>query len=176
MQKSLCMKKSLIWIILAVLIVAGIVWFYSHSTSASPDNILPDTAATPSAPVPITAPDLPVSQSASPAAAPDQGGSQGGPASATGAARDFIVIGRNYSFEPATITVKKGDPVHVVFQDSDGFHDLKIDGYNVATERIKTGGQSEVTFIADKVGSFEYYCSVGSHRALGMKGTLIVTP
>ena len=29
-------------------------------------------------------------------------------------------------------------------------------------------------FTADKVGSFEYYCSVGSHRSMGMKGVLKV--
>jgi plastocyanin len=28
--------------------------------------------------------------------------------------------------------------------------------------------------VADKKGTFEYYCSVGQHRALGMKGKLVV--
>ena len=29
-------------------------------------------------------------------------------------------------------------------------------------------------FTADKAGSFEYYCSVGEHKAMGMVGTLKV--
>ncbi|MFA6552452.1 MAG: cupredoxin domain-containing protein [Candidatus Paceibacterota bacterium] len=88
--------------------------------------------------------------------------------------RDFTVNGKNFSFDPSTITVNKGDTVKITFKDNDGFHDLKVDGYNVATSRINTGGEATVTFIADKAGSFEYYCTVGSHKDLGMKGTLIV--
>jgi len=31
-----------------------------------------------------------------------------------------------------------------------------------------------VTFVADKAGEYEFYCSVGQHRANGMVGKLIV--
>ena len=31
-----------------------------------------------------------------------------------------------------------------------------------------------VEFTVDKTGTFEYYCSVGQHRANGMVGNLIV--
>ncbi len=84
------------------------------------------------------------------------------------------IVGKSFSFSPSAISVKKGDPVHINFSDSDGFHDLVIDEYNVRTERINTGGQSSVDFIADKAGTFEYYCSVANHRERGMKGTFIV--
>ena len=33
---------------------------------------------------------------------------------------------------------------------------------------------TEVQFIADKAGTFEYYCFVGNHRQMGMVGTLTV--
>jgi plastocyanin len=32
----------------------------------------------------------------------------------------------------------------------------------------------EVEFTPNIVGEFEYYCSVGDHRAKGMTGTIIV--
>ncbi|MEY4731380.1 MAG: hypothetical protein RL681_326, partial [Candidatus Parcubacteria bacterium] len=48
--------------------------------------------------------------------------------------------------------------------------------FNAAT-KVLTDGQSEtIEFVANKAGTFEYYCSVGSHRQMGMKGTLTVTP
>lgn len=89
--------------------------------------------------------------------------------------KSFTVNGKDFSFSPSTITVKKNDRVKITLNSTQGFHDLKIDGYNVATPQIQTGGTATVEFTADKAGSFEYYCTVGQHRAMGMKGTLVVT-
>jgi plastocyanin len=77
-------------------------------------------------------------------------------------------------FDPATITVNKGDKVKITFKNSGGMHDWKIDELSIATKKIKTGEEEVLEFTADKVGTFEYYCSVGDHRAKGMKGTLVV--
>ncbi len=88
--------------------------------------------------------------------------------------KTFIVTGQNFSFSPNMMTVKKGDKVKIIFKNSGGFHDFKIDEFNVATKKIQGGVEETVEFTADKIGSFEYYCSVGEHRAMGMKGTLIV--
>lgn len=90
-------------------------------------------------------------------------------------AKQFTVNGANFSFTPSTISVKKGDTVVIHFVNTGGFHDFKIDDFTVATPRINGGQTADITFVASKVGSFEYYCSVGSHRAMGMKGTLTVT-
>jgi len=56
----------------------------------------------------------------------------------------------------------------------EGTHDFVIDEFNVATKMTKTGETDTVEFIADKAGVFEYYCSVGEHRKMGMVGTLTV--
>lgn len=88
--------------------------------------------------------------------------------------KEFTVDGSNFAFKPKTLTVAKGDVVKINFKDDDGFHNLVIDGYNVKTETIKTGNMSSVTFVADKVGTFEYYCSVPTHKDKGMTGTLTV--
>jgi nitrosocyanin len=88
--------------------------------------------------------------------------------------KTFTVEGGNFYFAPKTLTVNKGDTVTITFKNSGGIHDFKIDEFNVATARISGGQSQTVTFVADKAGSFEYYCSVGTHRQMGMVGTLTV--
>ena len=43
-----------------------------------------------------------------------------------------------------------------------------------ALEKINGGETDSIEFVADKVGTFEYYCSVGQHRSMGMVGKLTV--
>jgi plastocyanin len=95
------------------------------------------------------------------------------PAMAT-STKAFTITGKNYSFDPKTITVKKGDLVKITLKNSGGTHDLKIDEFKVATAKLTNGQSATVEFTADKKGTFEYYCSVGNHRAMGMVGKLIV--
>jgi len=90
-----------------------------------------------------------------------------------GPVKEFTVDGTNFAFSPKTITVNKGDIVKITFRDDDGRHNLIVNGYNVATD-VLSGGEQTIQFFADKTGQFEYYCSVGEHRDLGMTGTLIV--
>lgn len=77
-------------------------------------------------------------------------------------------------YKPNLITVKKGDTVRIIMNSVDMTHDLVIDELNVRTPIKKAGESATVEFVADKAGSFEYYCSVGQHRANGMFGTLVV--
>lgn len=89
--------------------------------------------------------------------------------------QEFAVTGNSFTFSPSTMTVKKGETVRITFTNEEGFHDWKIDEFNAATKQISAGVSETIEFVADQSGSFEYYCSVGSHRAMGMKGTLTVT-
>lgn len=57
---------------------------------------------------------------------------------------------------------------------SDGFHDWVIDAFEVASEQIQAGESAQISFVADRIGEYEYYCSVGRHREAGMTGTLRV--
>jgi plastocyanin len=86
----------------------------------------------------------------------------------------FTINGSNFKFEPNMISVNKGDKIKIVFKNTGGFHDLVIDELGVKTKQIGANSEDSVEFTADKVGSFEFYCSVGNHRAMGMKGTLVV--
>lgn len=101
--------------------------------------------------------------------------SSGGETSAMGNVKTFTVTGKNFSFLPNTLSVKKGDTVRITFKNTDGFHDLVIDEFNARTKQMQAGGEETIEFVANKTGTFEYYCSVGAHRAMGMKGTLTVT-
>ena len=91
----------------------------------------------------------------------------------------FTLTGENYKFildgkESPELKVKEGDKVIIKFTNTAGLHNWILDEFNVATKQVKTGESSSVEFIADKRGTFEYYCSVGGHRFEGMKGNLIV--
>lgn len=92
----------------------------------------------------------------------------------TSAVKEIVVTGRNFKFTPDTITVKKGEKTRLIFKSVDGAHDFRVDELGIATELTAANKESVVEFIADKTGSFEFYCSVGNHRQMGMKGTLIV--
>ncbi|MDX9893471.1 MAG: cupredoxin domain-containing protein [Patescibacteria group bacterium] len=89
-------------------------------------------------------------------------------------AKVFNISGTNFAFSQTEITVKKGDRVVINFTSTDGFHDWVVDEFGAATKQVMTGDSSSVEFIADQAGTFEYYCSVGQHRQMGMIGKLIV--
>lgn len=89
-------------------------------------------------------------------------------------AKTIEVSSQNFSFTPSEITVKKGETVKIVFTNTLGMHDFVIDDLGVRTPVVKQGEKSEVEFTPEKTGVYEYYCSVGNHRKMGMKGTLTV--
>lgn len=86
------------------------------------------------------------------------------------------VSGTSFKFTPATISVKQGDKIKIVFKNTGGFHDFVIEGMTpkVATKQIQSGETDTVEFTATTKGTFKYYCSVGNHRKMGMEGTLII--
>ena len=91
-----------------------------------------------------------------------------------GEAKSFNLVGSNFEYNLNEIRVKKGDTVTINFSVEEGMHDWKVDEFGVATEIIEVGETSRISFVADTVGTFEYYCSIGQHRANGMVGNLIV--
>lgn len=93
----------------------------------------------------------------------------------TGVTKEFAVTNSGMTFVQKALSVKKGDRVKITFTNTGGTHDFRIDGYNVGTKVLQTGQSETFEFVADKAGSFEYFCSVGQHRANGMVGTLTVT-
>jgi cytochrome c oxidase subunit 2 len=69
------------------------------------------------------------------------------------------VTAKRFSFEPAEITVKKGEPVDFVLKSADVAHGIRIRELNLDV-KVKKGETSEVTFTPDKTGDFVGHCSV----------------
>ena len=84
------------------------------------------------------------------------------------------VSASNFAFTPAEIVVNHGDTVQINFINTQGMHNFTIEGIAAKTKTIQAGSSEQLTFVADKVGSFPFYCSVGNHRAMGMSGVIIV--
>jgi plastocyanin len=90
------------------------------------------------------------------------------------AVKEITVTNEGFDFIPKEIRVNVGDTIRLTYENGGGFHDWVIDEFDAATRQF-SGGQSEtIEFVADRAGSFEFYCSVGNHRARGMWGNFIV--
>ena len=88
--------------------------------------------------------------------------------------KTFQIEASNFKYNLGEIRVKQGDKVKIVLNVREGFHDFVLDEFKVAIKSMQAGGVGEAEFIADNKGQFEYYCSVGTHRQMGMVGVLIV--
>lgn len=73
------------------------------------------------------------------------------------------VTAKNWAFEPSKIVVTKGTQVILSFKGLDdgagNGHGLSIQGYGIE-ERVRDGGTVTIKFVADKKGTFTFFCSV----------------
>ncbi len=148
-------KNVLIGFIVVVVLVGG---YFALSNPGTPEAT---QSPEPTQAMASASPDMSVSPSATGNAM-------------NGKVKEFTVTASNFSFSLKEMKVMKGDTVKITFKNAEGFHDFRIAEFNVATKQLKAGAEETVEFVADKAGTFEYYCSVGQHRAMGMKGSLIV--
>lgn len=91
-----------------------------------------------------------------------------------GDAKVFTVKASNFKFDTSEIKVNQGDTVKINFVNEQGFHDFVIDEFGVKTKQANGPSEETVTFVADKAGTYNFYCSVGQHRSMGMEGNFIV--
>ena len=153
------MNKNIIGAITTIIAILVVIWILNKSGSSEQGNIINSTEQF--MPVPFENAD-----STEESVVYKQ--------SDATAEKSFTVVGKNFSFSVGEIRVKKGDKVSVTFTNESGFHDWRLDEFGVGTKQLKDGESETITFIADKAGTFEYYCSIGKHRQMGMKGLLIV--
>lgn len=142
-------------VILVVVVIGAIVFMTKNGSKTSPET------------------------SNTPTAAPTQATQQPAEGSAMeekkeGTVKTFTIEGSSFKFSPNTITVNEGDMVKITFKNVQGFHDFVLDEFNVKSKTIPANQTDEVQFVASKKGTFEFYCSVGNHRAMGMVGKLTV--
>ena len=96
------------------------------------------------------------------------------PSDTVGTTKEFNLIAKKWEFIPSTIEVNGGDKVILNINSVDVDHGFSISAFNV-NENLKAGKTTRIEFIADKKGSYTFFCSVfcGSGHPL-MKGELIV--
>ena len=66
------------------------------------------------------------------------------------------VTASRFTFEPATITVAKGDSVRLRLHSTDGTHGIAIRAFRVKALIPKTGKAVTVEFVADQAGTFDF--------------------
>lgn len=69
------------------------------------------------------------------------------------------VVAKQFSYDPPTIVVHRGDTVVLKLTSADVAHGFAIREYNIDA-KIVPGETVTVQFVADKGGTFEYYCTV----------------
>lgn len=96
------------------------------------------------------------------------------PMQAHAATKSFNMTAQQYSFSPSSITVEEGDTVNLSIKSVDVDHGFSIAEFGVNTT-LSAGKTTSVSFTADKVGTYTFFCSVycGSGHA-SMTGTLVV--
>lgn len=100
---------------------------------------------------------------------------QGSLVGVTGVTKEITVTGRDFSFDPSTITVNKGDTVRITFINEGTFpHNFAISVLGVGTKTIQPGQRDVITFTADQVGQYKFMCTVPGHADQGMVGTVVV--
>ena len=84
----------------------------------------------------------------------------------------------NFAFSVSQMQAKPGDTITINLTNSQGIHDLVIDELDAHSEHLDKGQTDTMTItIPENIEpgtEFEYYCSVGNHRQMGMVGTLTI--
>lgn len=81
------------------------------------------------------------------------------------------VVAKRYSFEPAEITVHKGQPVTLELTSTDVTHGVEVKELGIKAD-VKKGKPAEVSFTPETVGTFigecSHFCGMG-HGSMKLK-------
>lgn len=88
---------------------------------------------------------------------------------------EIVLTAKDFSITPNKVNVKKGDKLKITFKNEGLFaHNFLINGLGVKIESVKSGEESSVDITANKIGEFQFECTVDGHKDLGMQGTITV--
>jgi plastocyanin len=91
----------------------------------------------------------------------------GGTGTSAPVATTKVSMAKSYRFDPETIEIKAGQTV--TWTNNDNFtHTVKVDGHE--DHKVDRGDSFSISF--DKVGTYDYICTLHSHD---MQGTVVVT-
>lgn len=194
------MKKIIIILVVIFALMEGVSWWvYKSLSSKSTDESSRPTEETL---VSTTTPDASISQQ--PIEKPENNPSSSSPTSVVpeapsaalppkGTASDFasfpppsteVVNGRTertihmgvrqYVWEPATITAKRGELVRLIIHNADVLHGIVIPDLGVMEGDIPPEG-AVIEFMASKTGTFEFFCSVWCGEGhMEMRGSIVI--
>jgi plastocyanin len=83
----------------------------------------------------------------------------------------------DFKLDPAKVTVAStGSVTFEATNDGQVDHALEIEGNGVEEKSgtISPGSSEKVTVDLSKAGTYEMYCPIGNHRAMGMEATVVV--
>ena len=83
-----------------------------------------------------------------------------------------------YKFRPASFTAKVGETLNVTIKGAVGnqySHTFVIDALSLKIGPAASGQAMSKMIVAEKSGTYQFYCDVGNHRQLGMTGTLTIS-
>jgi plastocyanin len=92
-------------------------------------------------------------------------------------APEVVVVGSDFAFEPPVLHLRAGEPVNIVFEVSEGGHDLVValpDDETFRLPIIDEGRSTSGGLTIDEPGSYQLFCSVPGHAQEGMVGTVEV--
>lgn len=88
--------------------------------------------------------------------------------------KEFTMSAKKWEFNPPRIEVNKGDSVVLKITSTDVAHGFNLPDFNIR-EDLNPGQEVTIRFVADKTGTFNFYCDIfcgAGHRE--MTGELIV--
>lgn len=102
------------------------------------------------------------------------GGGGGGSTTTTAGGPVTSVSGKEFSFDPATLTATADTAFTVEFTNAGTIeHDFTIEGQESDKILVKAGEKGTATFTLE-AGSYKFFCAIPGHEPAGMKGTLTV--
>ena len=100
---------------------------------------------------------------------PQSAGGSAAPAGST-----IEVTGKEFSYSPATLTLKAGEAAAIVLKNTGAIeHDITVDdpGFKLT---VSPGQSGDKALTVGKAGTYKFYCSIPGHESAGMKGELKV--
>jgi uncharacterized cupredoxin-like copper-binding protein len=100
-----------------------------------------------------------------------------GGAAATGAGGTVSLTATDFKLNPSDPTVSSGDVTFNEKNDGQVTHSLEIENVNGQDKELEgtvSPGQSGTLKVNLPPGKYEFYCPVGNHKQMGMKGEITV--
>ena len=86
--------------------------------------------------------------------------------------------GPGIEYNTSEVNVEAGETVRFIYTHEGGRHDLVLEenGQRVAGTEVLTteGATGSFTYTFEEGGNYQFYCSVGTHRAQGMEGNIVL--